>query len=217
MPWPIPLASGPLGTLIVGVSLDRDAAERIKPSTNSDIAFVVGDRRSSPRRSMREHGGLATAVSDPASSRDGWAARSTSAACSRSAAPAMPRRAGRAGAAVANGTPAVPAARCAGRWRSPVLAAVCRDGGRIRGRPHGDTASARADGDDARDRGHRRPSRPLPGWRSMGRRGCAPAGATFAQLTGALDRFQREAAQRERLLIARPAVHGRSRTRSATR
>lgn len=42
----IPMEEGPtpLGTLLVGFSLDRNAAERFKAGTNSDIAFAVGTR-----------------------------------------------------------------------------------------------------------------------------------------------------------------------------
>jgi hypothetical protein len=34
----------PAGTLIVGFSLDREAAARLKALTRSDIAFVTGGR-----------------------------------------------------------------------------------------------------------------------------------------------------------------------------
>jgi signal transduction histidine kinase len=63
----IPLEPGPtpLGTLLVGFSLDRSAAERFKAATNSDIAFVMGPRIVAATLDEARLAGLADVASQP--------------------------------------------------------------------------------------------------------------------------------------------------------
>ena len=191
----------PLGTLIVGVSLDQSAAERFKAATNSDIAFALGSRIVASTLDAGASAGLAAVVDQPGIFERWLGDEEYIGRVQPLGVDRRGRRAGRARAALAHGASAAFCRRCAGRSRSPASAPCSwrRCSGtasraRSRGRSGRITATMRemaATGDLG---AHRAGERAAGTTRT---RGCSAT--TFGQLTGALDRFRREAAQRERL------------------
>ena len=192
----LPLESGTVGTLVVGYSFGADFARQIKTVTNSDIALVAGTT-------------VVASTLDPARTADLPVAAGDAGIFTR-------RLGGEEfiGRAQPLGTVGDPRALVlqsrtehlrfltALRWQVALaglaavgLATVVAYGvARTVTRPvHALTATMReiaATGDL---------SRPLPAGGRWDDEDARVLGATFAQLAGALDRFRREAAQRERL------------------
>jgi signal transduction histidine kinase len=197
----IPLVSdvGSLGTLLVGFSLDQDAAERFKVATNSDIAFALGTRIVASTLDGDRTAALATVVGQPGIFQK-WLGRE--------------EYVGRVQPLGATGESDEPVALVLRsrtehlsflpplRWQiaitglAAVLVATLLGYGIARTvtRPlRALTATMRemaATGDLARK---------VPANGPWDDEDARLLGTTFGQLTGALDRFQREAAQRERL------------------
>ena len=191
------------GNLHVGVSLDALAAERFKALTNSEVAFARGRRRRRRRRFPKAPGPRSASCCERRASRrrariDG---NEYLALTQELAPPGTTGAADRADPPVAHRAPAVPARAAHDARRDRGAGGACRHAPQLRGRAHRHPSARRDHGDDARDGGHRRPDATdlaaADGrWQDEDARLLA---TTFNSMTDSIERFQREATQRERL------------------
>ena len=181
---PIYARARDLGTLSAGVSLDRRLADRIKALTRSEVVFgsqgvihastlpdadraalapLLTTRRVAPRRRRR---GIRRRPA-PARARPGQRGvtpgrrhadiRRRGAAPIAGAAGDPGGRAGGGHPALADRAPALPAHAAPALAVTAVAAVLGATAAQLRGGPHGHASARRADRDDARDGGDRRP------------------------------------------------------------